>query len=135
MDFFVFFGFLSKLLRLLLKVTKVTTGHKKLPKMGQNSIISSEGRSPPQELEVGPRSGPYLLVDFKNKIYIQTNITLNKKVYILTQKMAQFVPKTQLFLNVTLLNKCTLYQKVLIWTKKYQLELKVPVCTKSTHLY
>ena len=41
--------------------------------MGQNSIISSffarrvikasaEGRSPPQELEVGPRSGPYLLV-------------------------------------------------------------------------
>ena len=57
---------------LLLKVTKVTTGHQKLPKMGQNSIISSffarrakkasaEGRSPPQELEVGPRSGPYLL--------------------------------------------------------------------------
>ena len=41
--------------------------------MGQKSIISSffarrakkasaEGRSPPQELEVGPRSGPYLLV-------------------------------------------------------------------------
>ena len=67
----VFLGFFSKLLRLLLKVTKVTTGHKKLPKMGQNSIISSffarkkalgEGRSPPQELEVGPRSGPYLLV-------------------------------------------------------------------------
>ena len=58
---------------LLLKVTKVTTGHQKLPKMGQNSIISSffarrtkkasaEGRSPPQELEVSPRSGLYLLV-------------------------------------------------------------------------
>ena len=58
---------------LLLKVTKVTTGHQKLPKVVQNSIISSffarrakkasaEGRSPPQELEVGPRSGPYLLV-------------------------------------------------------------------------
>ena len=41
--------------------------------MGQNSIIIfffarrakkalAEGRSPPQELEVGPRSGPYLLV-------------------------------------------------------------------------
>ena len=58
---------------LLLKVTKVTTGHQELPKMGQNSIISSffarrakkasaEGRSSSQELEVGPRSGPYLLV-------------------------------------------------------------------------
>ena len=71
--FFVFLGFLSKLLMLLLKVTKVTTGHQKLPKMGQNIIISSffaqrakkastKGRSPPQELDVGPRSGPYLLV-------------------------------------------------------------------------
>ena len=47
-----------------------------MPKMGQNSIISSffaqrakkawaKGRSPPQELEVGPRSGPYLLVKDK----------------------------------------------------------------------
>ena len=54
-------------------VTKVTTGHQKLLKMGQTSIISpffpegqkqpsAEGRSPPQELEVGLRSGPYLLV-------------------------------------------------------------------------
>ena len=61
------------LLRLLLKVTKVTTQHQKWPKMGQNSKIgslfarrgkkaSAEGQSPPQELEVGPRSGPYLLV-------------------------------------------------------------------------
>ena len=68
--FFFFFsgflGFLSKLQRLLLKVTKVTTGH---PKLGQNSLISSLflpglglGQSPPQELEVGQRSGPYLLV-------------------------------------------------------------------------
>ena len=68
-----FLRFLSKLLRLLLKVTKVTTGHQKMPKIGQNSIISSffaqrankasaEGRSPPQEREVGPRSGLYLLV-------------------------------------------------------------------------
>ena len=76
LDIFGFLGFLSKLLRLLLKVTKVTTGHQKMPKMGQNSIISSffarrakkasdEGRSPPQELEVGPRSGPYLLVPYK----------------------------------------------------------------------
>ena len=76
MDFFGFSGFLSKLLMLLLKVTKVTIGHQKLPKVGQNSIItcffarrakkaSAEGRSPPQELEVGPRSRPYLLVNFK----------------------------------------------------------------------
>ena len=32
--FFGFYGFFSKLLRLLLNVTKVTTGHQKLPKMG-----------------------------------------------------------------------------------------------------
>ena len=71
--FFGFFGFFLKLLRLLLKVTKVTTGHQRWPKIGQNSIIryflpkgqkkpSAEGRSPSQELEVGPRSGSYLLV-------------------------------------------------------------------------
>ena len=28
---------------------------------------SAEGRSPPQELEEGPRSGPHLLVFMKNK--------------------------------------------------------------------
>ena len=48
----------------------------KMPKIGQNSIISpffarrakqasAKGRSPPQELEVGPRSGPYLIVEIK----------------------------------------------------------------------
>ena len=77
-DFWFFFGlfvFFLELLRLILKVTKVTIGHQKLPKMGQNSKINSffarrakkasaEGRSPPQELEVGPRSGPYLLVHY-----------------------------------------------------------------------
>ena len=57
----------------------VTTGHQNMPKMGQISIISSffarrakkasaEGQSPPQELEVGPRSGPYLLVFLKGLI-------------------------------------------------------------------
>ena len=40
-DFFGFHGFFSKLLTLLLKVTKVTAGHQKWPIMGQNSIISS----------------------------------------------------------------------------------------------
>ena len=29
---------------------------------------SAEGRSPPQELEVGPRSGPYLLLEVNHKI-------------------------------------------------------------------
>ena len=58
---------------LLLKVTKVITGDQKIPKMGQNSIISSffaqraekalaKGQSPPQELEVSPHSGLYLIV-------------------------------------------------------------------------
>ena len=44
LDFFLifsFFWFLSKLIRLLLNVTMVTTGHQKLPKMGQPSIKSS----------------------------------------------------------------------------------------------
>ena len=64
---FGFLGFLSKLLRLLLKVTKVNTGHQKLPKQHKKPFFcpkgkKSLGRSPPQELEVGPRSGPYLLV-------------------------------------------------------------------------
>ena len=51
----------------------VSTGHQKSPKMGQSSMkspffarrakkTSAEGRSPPQELEIGPHSGPYLLV-------------------------------------------------------------------------
>ena len=50
--------------------------------MGQNCKITSfsaqrtkkasaEGQSPPQELEVGPRSGPYLLVDFNGKIRVE----------------------------------------------------------------
>ena len=40
LDFFGFLEFLLKLLRLLLKVTKVATGHQKLSKMGRNSILS-----------------------------------------------------------------------------------------------
>ena len=73
---FVLFGIFSKLLRILLKVSRVTTEHQKWPKMNQNSIKSSlfaqrakkasaEGQSLPQELEVGPRSGPYLIVIYK----------------------------------------------------------------------
>ena len=51
-----------------------TTENQKGPKIGQNSIIRAffaqskkkiEGGIPPQELEVGPRSGPFLLVSFK----------------------------------------------------------------------
>ena len=73
-----FFYLKKKILRLLLKGTMsmVATGHQKLPKMSQNSIISpffaqrakkalAKGRSPSQVLEVGPRSGPHLLVFLK----------------------------------------------------------------------
>ena len=72
--FFFFNSFLVKFFHVFLgisfKVTKVTTGNIKLPKMGQNSIISSFfskrekslSQNPPQELEVSPRSGPYLLI-------------------------------------------------------------------------
>ena len=62
---------------LLLKVTEVTTEHQKWPNIRQNSIrspflpkgqkkASVKGQSPPQELDVGPRSGPYPLVFYKN---------------------------------------------------------------------
>ena len=71
---FFFYGFFSKLLWLLLKITKVTTGHQKWPKQHNKLFFaqktkkaSAEGPSPPQELEVGPRSGPYLLVSMKKK--------------------------------------------------------------------
>ena len=50
----VFLGFLSKLLGLLLKVTKVTTGRAK--------NVSAKGQSPPPELKIVARSEPYLLV-------------------------------------------------------------------------
>ena len=77
LDFFLDFLDFLLLLWLLLKITKVTTGHQKRPKMGQNNTISSFyaqrakkslGQSHPQELEVGPRSGPYLLVVRKGKV-------------------------------------------------------------------
>ena len=66
-------------LRLLLNVTTVTTEHQKLPKMSQSCIkrfffaprakkALAEGRSPPQEVEVGPCSGPYLLVSLNISI-------------------------------------------------------------------
>ena len=47
LNFLDFFGYFFKFLRLLPK---------------------DEGRSPPQELEEGPRSGPHLLVTFKTGI-------------------------------------------------------------------
>ena len=63
--FLGFLGFFSKILRLLLKVTEVTTEHQRWPKVSKNSIknpffarrakyASAGGRSPPQELEVKP---------------------------------------------------------------------------------
>ena len=83
--FILFFWFLSKLLRLLLNVTTVTTGHQKSPKMGQNSIKSSffarkakrasaEGRSPPQQLEVGPRSVAQRAVSSSSDKWVKVKI-------------------------------------------------------------
>ena len=71
--FGIFFGFFWKLLRLLLKVTEVTTEHQKWPEISTNSIkiyfftrmgkkASAKGQSPPQVLEVNPHSGLYILV-------------------------------------------------------------------------
>ena len=58
-----FGNFSSKLLRLLINVTEVTTEHQKLLKIGTNRIKAfflpegqkSLGQSPPQELEISPR--------------------------------------------------------------------------------
>ena len=84
LDFGIFWNFLKFFGFFFVIVTNVTTkcyhGYYWTPKMGQNSIKSSffarrakktlaEGRSPPQELEVGPRSGLYLLVPFKRTYY------------------------------------------------------------------
>ena len=60
--FFWTYWILFKLLRLLLKVTKVTTGHHKWPKIGLNSKISSFLPSAGARIGVDPRSGLYLLV-------------------------------------------------------------------------
>ena len=62
-DFWLFFGFFGiffKFPRLLLQFTEVTTDHQKFQNVGQN-----RHKSPPQELEEGPRSGPHLLVKTK----------------------------------------------------------------------
>ena len=75
--FFFIFLFCSKLLRLLINVTEVTTEHQKWLKISTNSVKSPKGkkslglgRSPPQELEVSPRSGLYLLVRIKTEIFL-----------------------------------------------------------------
>ena len=75
LDLFDFiFLFFSKLLTLLINFTEVTTEHQKWPKIITNSVkrrffarrpkkASAEGLSSPQELEVSPRSGLYLLAE------------------------------------------------------------------------
>ena len=93
--YFVFLGSLSKLLRLLLKVTKVTTksyqGYYWTPKISKNvpkqhyrlffcpKGKKSLGRSSPQELEVGPHSGPYLLVFGSQYSYVVLLLTSLRK--------------------------------------------------------
>ena len=69
LDFFSSF-FSSKLQRVLLKVAKYTTRPWKWPKIGiigffftqRAKKASAKGQSSPQELEVGPRSGPYVYI-------------------------------------------------------------------------
>ena len=39
----------------------------------------AEGQSPPQDLEVGPRSRPYLLVFVKTKIHLIEHLFKQKK--------------------------------------------------------
>ena len=58
------FGFFFKLPRFIFKVTKVITGHQRWPKNWPKKPLA-KGRSPLEELEVGLRSGLYLLVLFK----------------------------------------------------------------------
>ena len=76
--FFLIFGFFSKVLRLLLNVMEVTIEHQKCPKISTNrgkrsffagraKKASDKGQSPPQELEVSPRSRLYFLVNYNGK--------------------------------------------------------------------
>ena len=66
-------------MRLQLKVTNVTTEHRKWPKRGQTSIQKPFGQKKPwpkvkalEALEEGPPSGPYFLVILKAKHQINT---------------------------------------------------------------
>ena len=91
----VFWGLLSKLQMLLLKFTKVSTGHQKFPKKRgpkqHNKLFfawrakkaSAEGQSHPQELEGGPSSGPYLLVILTRGTEV-TKVTVLKVVTLAT---------------------------------------------------
>jgi hypothetical protein len=100
LDFFLYFWFLSKLLGLLLNVTMVTSEHqiaKNGPKQHKKLFFcpkgkKSLGRSPPQELEVGPRSRPYLLV-FLN---IWNSIILWMVLYALCHKKTENIYKKKL---------------------------------------
>ena len=81
MSRFSFYG--VAFLRLLLKVTEVTTEHQKRHKIGKKNSIKSFfsaqrvkktfGRSPLQELEVSLLSGLYLLV-YNNNIFCLPHI-------------------------------------------------------------
>ena len=70
--FFLFVWFFFGLFGISFKVTMVTTkfyqGYYWTPQIAKNGPkkVLAEGRSTSQELEVGPNSGPYLLVLKKN---------------------------------------------------------------------
>ena len=134
-------------------VTKVTTGHQKWPKMGQNSIRSSffarrakkasaEGRSPPQELEVGPRSGPYLLVYIKVKTQMlkKYNIAAKKSKFdrrgILLKSVCSSVPAKNLghghfFLFYFLHIREFLMSGQILHTSTDCLQLRWPLCVSE----
>ena len=88
LDLFSLIFFSSLFFSFLCIVTKVTTEHQKWPIINHNSIISPFwpagekslvlGRSTLQEQEVGPRSGPYLVVTLATVIitgYLYTQLS------------------------------------------------------------
>ena len=84
LNFFCFFG-------IPLKITKVRTksyqGYYWAPKIAKNgpkqhNKLSSKAWSPPQELDVGPHSGPYLLV----QVTAQTNKQTTYKMCVTNKK-------------------------------------------------
>ena len=91
---FEFFEFFFLFSGISFKVTNVTTksyqGYYWTPKISKNGPKQhnnllfcpkgkkSLGRSPPQDLEVGPRSGPYLLVAFKTGSMARLQALLNR---------------------------------------------------------
>ena len=63
--------------------------------MPEGKKALAKGRRPPQELEIGPRSGPYLLVYFERLISFGNNSNNSNNIKETT--LLKFIPYSSLF--------------------------------------